>query len=86
MRKKSRNLQNEEFWTLHRAKVVKVIVCSRRGQKSKVHNHTLPGKNPEQKILFFHDENLFTQFRLVFFRRFSDFPVEITKTILWTRN
>ena len=36
-------------------------------------------KNPEQKILIFHDEIRFSKFRLGFFREFSDFPVEMIK-------
>ena len=35
----------------------RILPGSRRGQKSNVHNHILRGKNPEQKILIFHDEN-----------------------------
>ena len=50
------------FCTLPPAKVEIVGGSDRNAQKWEVHNHILKGKNPDQQILFFHGENVFSKF------------------------
>ena len=53
------------FFTLHLAKVVVWLECRRSGQKSKVHDHTLPGKKTWMK----NGEILISKFRFWIFCR-----------------